>query len=78
MPHAQARVAALLDIAHSAPQTSRSKTRQPPFRSGEVVAWVHWTEDIVRRHSSIKRGDEPREAVLSNEAVELGIQGSIV
>ena len=66
VPHPQARVPALLDVARRAAEPSDEKVAQPLLGAGQIVRRIHRPENRIGRHLRVERADETREAVLAD------------
>ena len=71
VPHPQARMAALLDVARRSAEAADQKIAQPLFRGRQVIRRIHRSEHIVRWHLRIKGADQPSEPVFPNPFVDL-------
>ena len=53
-------------------RSGRPGSRAAATARGEISGRIHGTEDVVRGHLAIERGDEPREPVFADGRVDLG------
>lgn len=66
MTHAQARMAALLNVAWRASKTENEEIPKPLFRAFQVVRGIHRPQNIVARNLPVERGNETPESLLSD------------
>lgn len=71
MPHAQARMTALLDVAWRPAEAADEEVAQPLFGAGQVVCGIHWPQDVVRGHLRVEGSHEPGEAFLADTRIDL-------
>ena len=62
VPHAQTRVSALLDIARRTTKSPNQEVAEALFCADEIVRWIHGPKNVVTRHLSIERGNQPFES----------------
>ena len=71
VPHPQARVAALLDVALRSAEAAHQEIAQPLLGARKVVRRIHRSEDVVGGHLRVKRPDQPLKALFANLRVDL-------
>lgn len=71
VPHAQARMAALLDIDRRTVEPADEKQPQPPLRRRQIAPLVHRPQDRIPRYAPIKRRDEPGKSVIANHRINI-------
>jgi hypothetical protein len=71
VPHAQAGMAALLDVAWRATEASDQKIAQPHLGPGQVVGRIHRAKDVVARHLGVEGAHQAGKAVLANTCIDL-------
>lgn len=64
-------MAPLLDIPGRATKAADEEVAEPRLGTGEIVAGVHRSQDVVAGYLSIEGAYETREAVLANELEEI-------
>lgn len=74
VPHAQARMAALLRVGLRAAETLDEKFLKPLLRAGHIVGWIHGAEDVVGDNATIKRADESGKSILTDRGVDVGVE----
>ena len=71
VPHAQARVPALLNVSLRPPKPADQEISQPFLGAVKVLGRIHWSEDVVGGHFRVKRRHQPGKAFLANLPVNL-------
>ena len=69
--HAEARVAALFDVARRSAKAADKEIPQTQFRRREIVRRIHRSEDVVGRHPGVEGAHQSREPLFADAAVDL-------
>ena len=71
VPHAKARVAALLDVTLGTTEPANEEIPEALLGPGEIRTRIHGTEDVVRWDLPVKRGDQTMKAVFADGGIDL-------
>ena len=71
VPHAKARVAALLDIALGTTEPADEEIPEALLGPGVIRTRIHGTEDVVGWDLPVKRGDQTMKAVFADGGIDL-------
>lgn len=71
VPHAQAGMAALLDVARRTAEATDQEITQPDFGARQVFRRVHRPKNVVARHLPVKCPHQARESFLADAFVDL-------
>jgi hypothetical protein len=69
VPHAQSGMAARFDISRRSSEPEDQKVAEAMFGAGEIVFSVHRPEKIVMRNPPVERGDQARETLVTDQAI---------
>ena len=71
VPHAKARVTALLDITRGTTEAADEEVPEALLGPGEIRTRIHGTEDVVRWDLPVKRRDQTMKAVFADGGIDL-------
>ena len=74
VPHAQARMAALLDVALRSAKAADQKIFQPLLGAMQILFRVHRAKNVVARNLLVERRDQPLEAFLADLPVDIAVR----
>ncbi len=73
VPHAKARMTALLHVSLRSAEAADEKVPQAQFGAIEIVLRIHGTEDVIGGNLPVKRGDEALETFFADLLVDIAV-----
>jgi len=71
MPHAKARVTALLDVTLGTTEPADEEVPEALLGPAEIRTRIHGTENVVRWDLPVKRGNQTMKAVFADGSIDL-------
>lgn len=71
VPHAQARMAALLQVSGGSAESHYQEVAQALLGFGKIASGVHRREDLILRNLAVERAHQPLKAFLADDGIKI-------